>query len=369
MCSRRVVHLTSVHPRYDTRIFVKQCRSLARHGYEVSLVVADGKGDESRDGVTIFDVGRPGGRMERMFRTTGRVFHKGLDLQADAYHLHDPELLPVGLRLKSLGKTVIFDSHEDVPSQIRSKPYLGPVSLRVLSAAAGFFMHHACRRLDGIVAATPTIRDKFLPINRRTVDVNNYPVPDELFAGMYWADKQLEVCYVGDITAGRGIREIVRACEFVETPVRLTIGGAFSETSLETEVRSYSGWNKVNMLGFLSRDRVREVLGRSMAGLVTLHPQDNYLDALPVKMFEYMAAGIPVIASDFPLWRKIVEGNGCGICVDPRNPREIARAIDYLVTHPDEACAMSANGRQAVLKHYNWGSEEEKLQRFYSSLT
>lgn len=332
-------------------------------------MVADGKGNEERDGVSILDVGRAEGRVARMIKTTARVFEKGVALHADAYHLHDPELLPIGLRLKRMGKTVIFDSHEDVPAQIRSKPYLGPVSLRLLSAAAGFFMRHACRRMDGIIAATPTIRDKFLPINECTVDVNNYPVPDELFAATDWADKQLEVCYVGDITAGRGIREIVRACEFVETPVRLTIGGAFSDVGLETEVRSYTGWGRVNMLGYLPRNRVREVLNRSMAGLVTLHPQDNYLDALPVKMFEYMAAGIPVIASDFPLWRKIIEGARCGMCVDPEDPVAIARAIDYLVTHPDEARAMSANGRQAVLTRYNWGSEEEKLQRFYSALT
>lgn len=307
--------------------------------------------------------------MARMFKATERVFQKGLSLQADVYHLHDPELLPIGLRLKRLGKTVIFDSHEDLPAQIRSKPYLGPVSLRVLSIAAGLFMNYACRRLDGIVAATPTIRDKFLPLNARTVDVNNYPVPDELYVGASWDERQLEVCYVGDITAGRGIREIVRACESVETPVRLTIGGSFSEPALEAEVRTYPGWGRVNMLGFLSRDRVREILGRCMAGLVTLHPQVNYLDALPVKMFEYMAAGIPVIASDFPLWRKIVEGSGCGICVDPRNPRAISKAIDYLVNHPKDARAMSANGRQAVLQRYNWGSEEEKLRKFYSVLS
>ena len=109
-------------------------------------------------------------------------------------------------------------------------------------------------------------------------------------------------------------------------------------------------------------------MSRSVAGLVTLHPVINYLDALPIKMFEYMAAGIPVIASDFPLWREIVVGNQCGLCVDPMDPAAIARAIDHLAQHPDEACQMGENGRRAVLEKFNWAVEEKKLIQLYEDL-
>jgi glycosyltransferase involved in cell wall biosynthesis len=109
-------------------------------------------------------------------------------------------------------------------------------------------------------------------------------------------------------------------------------------------------------------------MARSMAGLVTLHPVINYLDALPVKMFEYMAAGIPVIASDFPVWRDIIDASGCGICVDPFHPPAIAAAIDYLLLHPDQARRMGENGRRAVASQYNWNAEAAKLLAFYSDL-
>jgi glycosyltransferase involved in cell wall biosynthesis len=81
-----------------------------------------------------------------------------------------------------------------------------------------------------------------------------------------------------------------------------------------------------------------------------------------------MSSGIPVIASRFPLWREVVEGNACGLCVDPHSPQEIAEAIDYLARNPAQARRMGENGRQAVLGKYNWKVEESKLMRFYDSL-
>ncbi len=364
----RVAHLTTVHPRDDIRVFLKECRSLAHNGYEVVLVVADGRGDDVRDGVAIVDVGRPEGRLGRMFRSTRRVYRKVLELDADVYHLHDPELLPIGLRLKRRGKKVVFDAHEDVPKQILGKHYLHPWVRRILSWGFAHFEHYACKRFDAVVTATPFIRDKFLAINPCSVDINNFPIIGELESAGAWQGKADEVCYVGSIAKIRGVKEMVHAMEFTRTPTRLNLVGGFAETHVEAEVRTYPGWGKVNSIGVQGRQGVRDVLARSVAGMVTLHPASNYLDSLPIKMFEYMSAGIPVIASDFDLWRQIVRDSGCGICVDPMDPGAIAAAIDYLVGHPDEAREMGENGRQAVLSRYNWAQEEAKLLGFYDRL-
>jgi glycosyltransferase involved in cell wall biosynthesis len=362
-----IVHLSSVHSRNDTRIFIKQCRSLASHGYDVTLVVADDHGAEHRDGVQILDVGRVSGRLNRMLKTTRRLFDKAVVLDAAVYHLHDPELMPLGLKLRKMKKKVVFDSHEDFPNELRGKPYLGRLALRVLPEALARYERYACRRFDGVVAATPFLRDKFLRINRHTIDVNNFPLVGEFENTVAWDEKQTEVCYLGSISGLRGAREMVRAFELLGPSARLNLMGRFDET-LDAEIKTYPGWAQVNDLGWLGRTAIRDVLRRSVAGLVTLHPARHFIDSLPVKMFEYMAAGIPVIASNFPLWRGIVECNGCGLCVDPLDPRAIANAIDYLVLNPVVARRMGQNGRQAVLKKYNWSGEEVKLLGFYAEL-
>ena len=368
---KTVVHLTSAHARYDTRIFLKMCCSLAEvSDYKVSLVVADGLGNEIKNSVYIYDVGTKfQNRFSRMVLTVNKVFEKAISLNADIYHLHDPELMPIGYKLKKLGKKVIFDAHEDLPNQILSKHYLSPLMRKILSFTAKHTESYYCKFFDGvIVAAEPSIKDKFLKINSNTVVINNYPILEEFVK--LPIDKKIpnQVCYVGGLARTRGIVEIIQAIAMTKNPCKLILAGDFSDIELEKEVKGLSGWKNVEFLGYIEREGVKNLYKQSSIGLVTLHPTPSYLNSMPIKMFEYMCSDLAVVASDFELWQPIIMDNGCGIQVNPLSPQEIANALDELIENAEATKKMGEKGREIAVKSYNWLGEQRTLLNFYQDL-
>ncbi|MEA3420556.1 MAG: glycosyltransferase family 4 protein [Acidobacteriota bacterium] len=361
----KVCILTSVHPPFDTRIFHKEAKSLAKAGYDVTLIAQHDKG-EIVDKIRIVPLSKPKNRLERMTRTAWSVYRKALKIDADIYHFHDPELMPIGLLLKWHGKRVIYDVHEDVPRQNLSKDYIPVAFRKPISWLIGALEAFSARRFDGVVTATPFINKRFLELGANAANVNNCPIVSELYAaGNHWKNKEKAVCYVGGIAQIRGAFEMVEAIG--KTKYRLLLAGNI-ESAIETSLKQVQGWRQAETLGFVNREGVRAMMVRSMAGLVLFHPEPNHIDAQPNKMFEYMSAGIPVIASGFPLWREIIEGAECGLCVDPLDTEEIAEAIQFIIEHPAEAKQMGKNGRRAVEERYNWGIEEDKLLGFYRVL-
>jgi glycosyltransferase involved in cell wall biosynthesis len=364
----KVCHITSVHKSHDVRIFEKECASLALAGMEVFFVVPNAV-SEVKCGVQIIGVDIPiSGRLKRMIKTTKMVVEKALSLQADVYHFHDPELLLFAKTLKRSGAAVIYDSHEDLPRQILDKAYIPKVFRSLLSWMIEAYENNIAKNiLTCVIGATPYITKRFDEIGVKTININNYPRLESFVKPKEWTNKTGEICYVGGVFKTRGAVEMVTSLKNLNT--KLNIAGNYSPVELRDELVSIEGWDKVKEHGFVDRNMINEILGYCNIGLVILHPTKSYIHSLPIKMFEYMAAGIPVIASNFELWKDIVGKHNCGICVDPLNVNEISKAVNYLLQNDELAKELGANGRKAVEKHYTWENEAEKLTAYYSSLS
>jgi glycosyltransferase involved in cell wall biosynthesis len=269
-----------------------------------------------------------------MTLTVLRVYGRAVEEDADAYHFHDPELIPIGLLLRLRGKEVVYDVHEDLPKDILSKHYLPPWLRPLLAQLVGRFEKSACRRFSALVTATPSIATRFRAIDKPLEIVHNYPYASEVDAegqSTPWECRRQSVAYVGGISRQRSAFEMVAAMSLLPTGMAgtLELAGNEKPEGIDPEVlHRHPGWTRVKHHGFLDQPRVFHLLHQVRAGLVLFHPEPNHFEAIPQKIFEYMGAGIPIIASDFPYWRQMFGDVGCAIFVDPLDPPGIAQAIE-----------------------------------------
>lgn len=365
--SKHVCVMTSVHPADDSRIYEKQIKSLANAGYRVTFVNPFKDGVDHL-GVQFVKVEIPNStRTERIKKGPELIRDAAIKTGADIFHFHDPELLRIGPALMKHGK-VIFDSHEDTALQTRSKHWV-PKPFRVISSKI-FAMYEKSNalKITAVITATESIKETFQKYGCKNITVvKNYPILTEF--SIPKREKKRQVCYVGGITKIRGIQEMVDALE--NTDVRLALAGSFDTEELENTIKSSKGYENVDYYGKVGREKVAEILSESVAGLVVLYPEPNYINSLPIKMFEYMAAGIPIIFSDFDFWKQLAmkdEDSVCGIAVNGQNVEEIRNGIEYIFSHPSEAEKWGENGIRLANEEYNWKAEETKLLSLYKTL-
>ena len=365
---KSICHLSSVHNRYDTRILHKECTSLLKNQVEVNLIVSDSLPDEVYNGVNIISVGAASGKLDRLINAANRVYQKAIELNADVYHFHDPELIPYGLKLKAKGKKVIYDIHEDLPRAILSKDYIPSFLSKPLSFMLEKYENKAAKKFDYLVTATPHIEKRFKRINPNTKAINNYPLLSEMDTeATSWEKRQNEICYIGSITRIRGLEQVLQAIGILNG-VKFNLAGSFAPASFQKDLEQTAGWKYTEFYGQVDRKELKVILNKSKAGVVTFLPYGNHTNSQPNKLFEYMAQGIPIVASNFDLWKTIIEDFRCGICVNPDNPQEIAKAISTILQDSVNSEKMGINGRNAVLNHFNWDTEEKKLLTVYETL-
>lgn len=364
----KVCHLTSAHPSNDPRIFHKQCASLAREGYDTYLVARG----ESREEKGVHVIGVPaeeGSRLQRFLGTTRKVYEAALAVDADIYEFHDPELLPYGLKLKRRGKRVIFDSHEDYPTQILGKQWIPGPPRKLISACYKAYETYVVRRLDAVLfPCTKNGVNIFDGRARETVIISNAVMLQEAAERIPAQQKGRVICCTGSLTRLRGITQLIQAASLAEA--RLILAGNYESAEYRAQLEAMPEYAAVDYRGYVGREEIAKIYREAAVGMSTILNVGQYscLDNFPTKVYEYMAAGLPVVVSDYPFLANAARGEGFGIPVDPEDPQAIAAAVRRLLDHPEEADRMGEAGRQAVEQRYNWGIEEQKLFALYRKL-
>lgn len=347
----------------------KEAQALVDAGWNVSVVLPHAR-NENRHGVRLLGVRPPSSRFVRATYTAVKVALKGLKERADVYHFHDPELIPVGLLLRALGKKVIYDVHETYSYSIAHREAIPHALRKPLSWLVSSLERVAARCFSGIVAATPAIEQQFTSIGTPRVVVQNFPRLNGRVPVPASDTLAPHALYMGAMSDARGVLTMIEAVSRLPASLnaRLTLAGSI-DAELLARMKSVPGFNRVTITGLLSRQQLTTVINNATVGLVLFHPLPNHVESFPTKMFEYMEAGLPVLASDFPLWRSIVLANKCGIVVNPLDVSEIATSLQYLMSNQVEARKMGERGRALVQGQYNWLSESEKLVSFYNRVT
>ena len=367
---KKVCVITSVHSDLDVRVFHKECKTLVKAGHEVVLVSQYGK-DKMLDDIRMAPLKKRRTRFARILLGGMEALKLAFKENADVYHFHNPELIFVGMLLKiTRGAIIVYDVHENTPAAISSKEWI-PRYMRSIMRKLFLFSERACIPFfDRIIVAGDDIAENYSHIDKVTV-LKNYPFLEsgQSSPPRTKQRKEINLIYIGGLSAQRGILQLVEAVKLIkDKSIKLFLVGGCSDAKFKKRIAE-SIDDKTFLVEQVSYDKVFEYLHMSDVGVILFLPEPNHIFAIQGgrnnKIFEYMAAGLPILGSDLPGWREKIEEKGYGIVVDPLDPQAIANGIKKLKDSPDLRTKMGAAGRKDFLEKYNWEKEKNKLLTLY----
>lgn len=370
----KIVHITDVHPRHDARILKRQAVSLAEAGHEVVLVTGDGRPNEIYKGVKITSYSdQEMSKKERL----GLMFFKRkflnylLSFNADIYQFHDFEIIEIGRALKNKGKHVIFDSHENWLDIIPVQYTKTIVGRSLLKWILPLYYKRVVSQFDAVFSVSPNMVDVLKKYNPRSYMVSNFPSIKGV-ESIEETVKENYFVYQGVVYRSSNQEAIVKAITDTAEDVKYNIIGKMAN-EMRDRIGKVDKKKRVVLIDWIEKSKLDVIMKKSLGGFVIL-------DYVPTccgkegqlgsnKIFEYMLCGLPVICTDFILWKKlIIDKYKCGICVTPGDTEQIQKSIEWIIRNPKEAIEMGKRGREAVLKEFNWENELSTYLSYYQGI-
>lgn len=368
----KICHISTVHSAFDDRIFYKECISLSNN-YETHLIVSHTH-HEIVNGVQIHALSLSNSLFLRLVWKQFIAFIQVFQIQAKICHLHDPELIPLGMLLKICGKKVVFDMHEFSYFHILGKTWAPRWLIQIFANIYRWIEGIAFRYFfDHIVLVVNEgnyfnyIQSRYETCIHKFTVVRNFSIL-EMIKHKKTASintNAFVIIYAGGLSVVRGIYEIIQALEPL-SGVELWLLGPWETQKYQEQCMSLAASVKVRYFGKVKMEEVYPYMKRANVGIANLYPIENYLTSLPIKAFEYMACKIPMIMSDFPYWKTIF--SECSLFVDAKKPQDITLAIAQLQKDHELCKNMGNKGYQLVQERYSWESESIKLIDLYHQI-
>jgi glycosyltransferase involved in cell wall biosynthesis len=360
---KKILQLSTVHKSNDIRVYEKMSRSLLETNNIIYFIAID-SGVKLDDRVNFYPLYNKfkSDILNRFFNNLKTIFLI-IKIKPNIIHFHDPELLIIGLFLQLFNKTVIYDVHEDVAKDIMHKKINNSIKKLIIYFFKPFEMFVASK-IHNVIVVTPSIYNRFEGKVSNLKLIRNFPNNTITNNQLYFNEKISYVIYSGTISLNRGIVEIIEAISMFKGKIRLRLVGEFQNEALMCEIMNLEGWKYVDFMGFVSQEKLYEYYSTSLIGLVTLHNIDTYSEAFPVKLFEYVNSGLPVVMSDFNLWKSFFNEKVVGVYVEPSDPYQIYKGINMILENYEKYKSNVATYHGI----YVWENEKKSLFEYYKNL-
>ena len=354
----------------DERVLYRMALTLKNYDYDSSIIATFDKDDtkikEQTNNLNLQLVGL-GKRNSNLKDRLSHLLQLAIVAFKSKYRViqfHDPDLLLIAPILKLLGKRVVYDVHDDYEANILVRTNEKPLFGWLVSKLWWFFERNISKVFDGIVVADRHLAAKFEGLN--PVILGNFPRLYFTAVADTSTETTFNIIYVGGVDRRRGIDKLLDALELLPyDDIRFHVVGECRDKMLLERLKSNP---RVVCLGRVAWTDLHKYYTRAHVGIAFYQPIPSFLyypGENSVKIIEYMAAGIPVICSDFPGLKTFVEDAGYGLTVQPDNPPAISEKIKFLYEHSDARKQMGQNGRRAFETEYNWEKHEGKLIALY----
>lgn len=371
----KIFMFSSVHVWSDTRIFFKEATTLANNSFLVDFHAVEGPTTydnvNARLQVRTLSRGKRSVRPKRWYQ----LYKKALTSDARYYHFHDFELLFVATKIKKRKPNcfIIYDMHENFPAMIETKDWIPKLLRGPLSKVLARWEKKWMAKADAVIFAETSYKKHYEHVDVYKCDILNLPVWQEPLIMRKTAS--FTFIYVGDLVRDRGVFEMLTLIRNLKTrghtDIHLKLIGPM-QPRIKEEALDFILNNgladMVTMYGRIPYTEIWEHYASAHVGLCLLHPIPNYMHSLATKLFEYMAAGLPILATDIPDWKHLIEGTGTGFTTNVYDMQNVTDQAEKMMSDQLLRESFSENGRKAFELKYNWRTEEEKLVGLYHLL-